>query len=112
MPLSLQLRQRVIAGLERGQSAVSIARRLEISERTVRRLAHRARLGHPLTPGKTGPKKPTKLTPADDRKMLELIEREPGITLKAIAAQLSVEVAESTVSRRLKALGISLKKRA
>jgi len=116
MPLSLQLRQRVVAGIERGESAVSIARRLEISERTVRRLSKRARLGLPLAPGKTGPKKPTKLTPADDAKMLELIERDPGITLNAIRAQLSATtgtvVAESTVCRRLKKLGVSLKKRA
>ena len=43
-------------------------------------------------------------------KMLEMIERDPGVTLNAIRAQLSVGVAESTVCRRLKKPGVSLKK--
>ncbi|MGP1345496.1 MAG: hypothetical protein ACTS3F_02355 [Phycisphaerales bacterium] len=41
--------------------------------------------------------------------MFALIEAQPGITLNAFRAQLSVEVAESTVRRRLEKLEISLK---
>lgn len=57
-----------------------------------------------------GSESPTKLTPEDDATMLALIEADPGFTLNAIRQRLSVEVAESTVCRRLQKLGVSLQK--
>ena len=42
--------------------------------------------------------------------MRRLIAVKPGITAKELMPQLSVVVVESTVCRRLKKLGLSLKK--
>jgi len=112
MRIPVEMRKRMLASVERGEPVVSVARRFEVSERGLHKLLRRVRDGGALEPDKPGPKGPIKLTPADDAKMLELIERDPGITLNAIRAELSVEVAESTVCRRLKRLGVSLKKRA
>lgn len=42
--------------------------------------------------------------------MREAVARRPGITANELRALLSVEVAECTVCRRLKRLGLSLKK--
>jgi transposase len=100
----------MLAAVERGESVASVAQRFEVTERGLHKILKRYRERGTLEPDKPGPKKPTKLTPADDRKMLALIEQDPGITLNQIRAQLSVQVAESTVCRRLKKLGITLKK--
>lgn len=112
MAYSMDLRLRVLAALDDGHTVASVARRFDLGEDAVRAYRRRRDATGSAEPLKTGPKKPIKLTPQDDAKMLELIEREPGVTLNAIRAQLSVEVAESTVCRRLKKLGISLKERA
>jgi len=107
---SIQLRKKVLAALDRGESAASIARRFEIGERTVYRLQQRRRAGRPIEPDKCGPRRPTKLTPADDAVLREQIRLRPGITAQELIPQLGVEVAISTVCRRLKRLGLSLKK--
>ena len=66
MAHSMDLRRRVIVALERGESAASIARRLEIGYRTVFYLRQRHEAGR-LEPDKTGPQRPTKLTDRDHR---------------------------------------------
>ena len=107
----LSIRKKIIKAVQRGESKVSIARRFEMSVRGIHKLIKHYREHGTLEPFKPGPKKPTKLTPEDDAKMRELIQHNPGITLREIIPHLSVEVAESTVSRRLKKLGITLKKK-
>ncbi|MEM1186753.1 MAG: hypothetical protein AAGI53_17345 [Planctomycetota bacterium] len=109
MRIPIEMRRRMLAAVDRGEPVVSVARRFEVTPEGLHRLIRRVRERGTLEPAKPGPKRPTKLTPADDAKMLGLIGRDPGITLNAIRAQLSVEVAESTVCRRLKKLGVSLK---
>ena len=112
MRIPIEMRKKMVAAVERGEAVNAVARRFEVTPQGLRKLLRTVRSRGDLTPRRPGPKKPIKLTPTDDAKMLELIERDPGITLNAIRAQLSVEVAESTVCRRLKKLGVSLKKRA
>ena len=112
MAYSMDLRLKILAALDSGDSVAATARRFGVSEDTAR--AHRRRrdtLGSPA-PFKTGPQKPIKITPSDDTKMLALIKANPGVTLNAIRAQLHVKVVESTVCRRLKKLSMSFKKRA
>jgi len=104
------LRKKMLAAVERGESIASVARRFEVSERGLHKLIRRCRERGTIEPLKPGPKKPTKLTPADDAKMIELIQHDPGITLREIIPHLSVQVAESTVCRRLKKLNYTLKK--
>jgi len=112
MRIPIEMRKKMLAAVERGEAVNAVARRFEVTPQGLRKLLRTVRSRGDLVPHTPGPKKPIKLTPEDDAKMLELINRQPGITLNAIRKQLSVEVAESTVSRRLKKLGISLKKRA
>ena len=110
MPIPVQTRRKMLAAVERGESVASVARRFEVTERGLHKLIKRCRQRGTIEPDKPGPKKPTKLTPEDDAKMLELIRDDPGVTLREIASQLGNKVVESTISRRLKVLGISLKK--
>lgn len=108
-PYSMDLRQKVLAALDRGESARSVARRFEMHEETVRVFRDRREAGR-LEPDKPGPKGPAKLTPADHAKLRELVAADPGLTLKRLAEQMSVRVTESTIHRALKKLGLSFKK--
>lgn len=109
MPYSMDLRRRVVTALERGESAASIARRLEIGERTVFEWRQRHAEGR-LEPEKSGPRGPTKLTEADHRKLVTAVAQQPGITLRELASMMSVPVAESTVCRALQKLKLTFKK--
>jgi transposase len=110
MPIPVQMRRRMLAAVERGEPIAQVARRFEVSERGLHKLIRRCRERGTLEPGKPGPKAPTKLTPADDATMLAMVRADPGVTLNAIRAKLGVSVAESTVCRRLRRLGLSFKK--
>lgn len=109
MAYSMDLRLKVLAALDRGESQASVARRFEVSARTLRRLKKRRESGR-LEPDKTGPQDPIKLTAADDRVMRESVAARPGITANELRPLLSVAVVECTVCRRLNKLGLRLKK--
>ena len=105
----MDLRLKVIAALEQGQSIRKVAKRFDISYRTVFEYKRKA-AKNDLEPHRTGPRHTAKLGPDDLQKIRQLIEHNPGITLKQIAKHMSVPVAESTMSRTLKRMNISLKK--
>jgi transposase len=107
MAYSMDLRERVVAAGD--DTIAAAARRFSVSRPTVRDWRDRAQRGA-LSPGVPGPKGPTKLTEADDELMRQHVSARPGITAKELMSMLSVSVAESTVCRRLKKLGLSLKK--
>ena len=109
MTYSMDLRERVVAAVNDGESTTEVARRFAVSRPAVREWRDRAERGE-LEPRKPGPKGPRKLTKKDDKLMRRLIAVKPGITAKELMPQLSVVVVESTVCRRLKKLGLSLKK--
>lgn len=109
MTYSMDLRQRVVAAINNGESIAAVARRFDVSRPAVRDWTSRAQRGE-LTPGVPGPKGSTKLTLADDDLMRQQVAQRPGITAKELIPKLSVAVVESTVCRRLKKLGLSLKK--
>ena len=110
MAYSKDLRLKVLAAVDRFESEASVGRRFEIGPRTVRRFKQRRRLTGDVAASKTGPKGPVKLTPADDNLLREQVRRKPGITAKELMPMLSINVANSTVCRRLIKLGLSLKK--
>jgi len=110
MPIPVATRKKMLAAVKRGESVVSVARRFEVTQQGLHKLIKRCRQRGTLSPLKPGPKGPTKLTPTDDETMLSMIAQDPGVTLREIAGRMSVTVAESTLSRRLTRLGMSLKK--
>lgn len=109
MTYSMDLRERVVAAVAHGAAIAAVARRFSVARPTVRDWRDRARRDA-LPPGVPGPKAPIKLTPADDQVMREQVAARPGITAMALIPLLSVPVAECTVCRRLKKLGLTLKK--
>lgn len=109
MTYSMDLRERVVAAVVAGEAIAVVARRFDVARPTVRDWRDRSRRGE-LTPGVPGPKGPVKLTEADDQLMRERVAARPGITAMQLIPMLSVEVAECTVCRRLKKLGLRFKK--
>ena len=109
MSYSMDLRRRVVAAVEAGESMWSVAKRFAVAYPTVRDWRERARAGR-LEADKPGPTRPRVLTEADDQLMREQVAARPGITAKELQAMLSVHVTISTVCRRLIALGLRLKK--
>lgn len=109
MTYSMDLRERVVASMHAGQAIAVVARRYGVQRSTVRDWRDRAAC-NTLAPGTPGPKSPTKLTAADEQLMREQIAAHPGITLRELQGMLSVRVAESTICRALKRMGLSFKK--
>jgi transposase len=107
MAYSMDLRERVVAAVNRGEPIATVAQRFQVARPTVRDWRDRAERDA-LPPGVPGPKSPTKITPQDDQLMRDMIAKRPGITANELRAMLSVEVAECTVCRRLKKLGLTL----
>ena len=101
MGYSNDLREKVLVVVDRGESQAAVARRFDISARTVRRFIQRREITGDLTADKTGPKGPTKLTPEDDALMREQVRRKPGITAKELQPMLGVDATVSTTCRRL-----------
>ena len=110
MTYSMDLRERVVAQVESGETIAEVARRFTVSRPAVKDWRDRARRGE-LKPGVPGPKRPTKLTEADDALMREQVALRPGITARELVAMLSVAVSVMTGCRRLIQLDLRLKKR-
>lgn len=109
MTNSRDRRERVARAVRRGRPLAEIARTYGVERSTIRAWRDRAVRGE-LAPGSAPPRGHTKLTNTD----LQILEREvaadPGMTLWELRGKLSVKVAESTVHRVLRKLGLSLKK--
>ena len=110
MRYSIDFRLKVVKALDTGQSIRKVAKRFDISIQTVVNYKKLAKNNN-LEPKRCGPKKPTKITPEDEKIIRQLVAQQPGITLKQLIEHISVPVAESTMSRTLKRLRITFKKR-
>lgn len=109
MALSMDLRKRIIAAAQAGHGTTQIARRFDVSERSVRQFKQRWREGR-LEPDRSGPRNPTKITPDDEAIIRQRIAQNPGVTLRELADAINKPVALSTIHRTLKRLGITFKK--
>jgi transposase len=109
MAYSMDLRERVVEAAEAEPQSV-VAERFGVSRPTVKEWRERAERGE-LEPDKPGPKGPLKFTSADDAYLRRKVEEQPGITARELLPGLSCRVDESSVCRRLRELGLSLKGR-
>lgn len=102
MAYSQDLRQRIMLFILQGGGRTEASKRYAISERTVYRW-----LSQPVDyqPQKPGPRTNRKF---DREKLIAIVQAQPDLMLKEIAAQLGVKV--NTVSRTLINLGFTRKK--
>lgn len=110
MTYSMDLRERVVAAVHKGDPIAVIARRFNIARPTVRDWYRRS-LKNQLPPDVPGPKGPVKLTAADEALIRRMVKEQPGITLAELSKMLSVPVVQSTVWRAMQRMKMSLKKK-
>ena len=110
----MDLRQRVLAAVRRGQSSVEIAARFRVSDSWVRKLRIRFQeRGHvrPTPHPGRAPLVPVELRP----QLVDLIRTRPDATLRELCAAFrgksGVKLSITTMFRTLRALGFTRKKR-
>jgi transposase len=107
---SLELRERVLADCQAGESTHSVAFKHNVSKAWVRRLKQRRRES-----GEVAPRRPIKKTPpkwhAYADRLISLVEQQPDITLRELRERLKVEVSLQTLSVALRRLKYTLKKK-
>lgn len=106
---SMDLRVRVLAACDAGDTTAEVAEAFSVSPAWVRRLKQRRAAGEagPRTPARPGPA----LAPHADR-LLALVREAPGLTAAEYRGRLGVAVSVLTVWRMLRRLGLTHKKSA
>jgi transposase len=111
-PLSMDLRERIVEAVERGESRNAAAKRFAVSVSCVIRLVQRWQDTGSIVPGQMGGRKDHALA-AHEAVVRALVRERPDITLEELRdalAQQDIRVGRSSVDRFLKARGLTLKK--
>lgn len=113
-PLSQDLRRRLIAAVEAGQSRRSVARRFGVAASTAIKLVDLWRREGHMDPKPMGGDRHSHRMEAHAEEILGLIDKTPDITIAEIMAHLEathgLKVAQSTVWRLLDRHGMTFKK--
>lgn len=113
-PLSMDLRERVLAAIEAGETRQSVADRFAIDISSVGRYIRRKRDTGSLEPGKMGGHRKPRLA-EHEALVRELVQHHPDATLDEIKARLArqgIRIGRTSVFRFLRDLGLSYKKNA
>jgi transposase len=111
-PYSMDLRERVIAAVDRQEgSQRQIARRFGISLSAVRDWLRRRRLTGSIAPKPHGGGHPPALDPTHRQQLQELIRQRPDATLDELTKQLGVACHRMAIWRTLRKLRISRKQK-
>jgi putative transposase len=103
-PYSMDLRERVMARVEAGESARTVAAALEVSVSSVVKWAQRQRRTGSVAPGKMGGHRPYLVSGEHRTWVLERVAADPDVTLRGLAGELSergLTVDHATVGRFL-----------
>ncbi len=112
-PLSMDLRERLLAAVEAGQSRRATGRQFAVSESCVVRLMKQYATEGTIEPRKFGGHMRPALEPHYDR-IRALVAATPDITIEELREQLAAEgipISRSPLGRCLLALGLARKKR-
>jgi transposase len=112
---SVDLRERVVAALERGMSRSEAVTTFAVSLSSIKRWEAKARSGASLTPGRS-PGRTPRLGKAERAELLTRLQAAPDATLEAHTTWWNTQhperpVARSTIDRMITRLGWSRKKR-
>ena len=111
-PLSLDLRERVVAAVLAGESCRSVAARFEVAVSSVVKWSQRYRETGSVTPGKMGGHRKRMLEP-HRAFIVERLEQTPHLTLHGLQAELAtrgVRVSHNAVWMFLQREGLRFKK--
>lgn len=113
MPLSMDLRERIVAARAAGQFGDDVAERFGVGVASVRRLDAKVKRGETLEPGVSTGRRPR----LDERGMsmlTALVVDKPDRTIAELVSELcgqGIIASTSTISRCLARLGLTRKKR-
>jgi transposase len=106
---SMDLRERVLADCDGGMEARQVAVKYRVSESWIRRLKQRRRETGETAPRPCRNRQGAKWLAHADR-IKELVGCQPDVTLRELAERLGHALSGQTLSRALRALGLTLKK--
>lgn len=110
---ALDLRQRMIAAVERGMRQRAVAELFGVSLSTVKRLAAKHRAGHDLAP-QSSPGRPRTITPEHHARLTDQLAADPDATTQEQAAHWNattgMAVSARTMRRAIRRLGWTRKK--
>ena len=112
-PYSTDLRERVVAAVEGGETCRVVAERFDVAVASVVRWSQRYRATGSVTPGKMGGHRRSVLDPHRDF-IVERIKQTPHLTLHGLKdelAALDVRVSHNAVWHFLRREGLSFKKK-
>ena len=107
---SMDLRQRVLKDVDQGMSTRNVATKYDVSESWVRRLKQRRRETGEIAPRESGYRRPPEWLPYADR-IRAAVEQCPDITLEELRRTLGVKMSIQTLSRALRVLQLTFKKK-
>lgn len=113
-PLSMDLRMRVAAALEAGETVRAAARRFGVSVASAVRIGQRQRSGRGQVPRKIGGHRRALLAGEAGEWLMSRLAGKPDLTIRALTAELAargVHVAHDTVWRFVRRAGRTVKKR-
>ena len=112
---SNDLRERIVAGRQKGQSAQELAQRFGVSKRSVERYWQRQVQTGSIAPKQRGGYRRSILE-GHDEQLRQWIKADPGLTLADVCARLrkklQIELGTTALWHRLERLGLSFKKNA
>jgi transposase len=109
---SLDLRERIVAAVERGEQSIrQIARLFSVSLSCVVRLLQRKRRTGSVQPKPHGGVPPRKLDAAAEARLLELVRAQPDATLAELRDRLGIPCSLMTIARVLQRHRITRKKK-
>jgi transposase len=107
MAYSMDLRQRVIDDCDAGLGTKAVAQRYHVSPAWVRRLKQHRRERGDIVPRTGTGRRPI----IDDHQLAQLVQDQPDATLVELRDRLGVKVTPQAVSKALRRLALSFKKR-
>lgn len=111
---SMELRRRVWAACEAGETTSEVAERFGVSPAWVRRLKQRLREEGTIQPRASGGDRRGKFDAASLAKLARQVDAQPDATLEQLAAwtqeQLGISCSVMAICRALKRIGLTLKK--
>jgi transposase len=110
-PYSMDLRQRVVAEVDRGTPPPEVAKRFQVAERTIRNWLHLREQTGDLTP-RHGDFGPDYILEENRERILQSVQDDPNLTLAERQTRLPLPGCATTLWNALQRWGITLKKSA
>jgi transposase len=109
-PYPVEMRKRVLADCDAGMNTQKVALKYQVSESWVRRLKQRRRENGEIAARRAGSTPPSKWRPHAQR-IAEAVRQHPDATLAELREHLGLDVSLPTLTRALRALQLTFKKK-